>query len=170
MAKAVIIRPTKPEDFPALAARVDGLLQLWNADFRTMPLDALTALRDAGRAALASGESDGLARILRERADDHDIGLALMNLIGSFVQGKEQDLTVFGANLTLDVKQAAPGRVALEATCAHLRKTRDFTPSIKAVLETLAEKTTAVDSRAALLEKLEQRVALAGTVLDARRA
>jgi hypothetical protein len=168
MGKAVIPSMSVPTDLIGVAARVDGLLELWTQDFRDMPVAALVALHDAGKAAVLAGEAGRLAEVIRTAATDDDIVDALEGLMGSFHATKEDDKSILGSFLSKDVQAAHPTRLALEAACAHLRRTKDFAPSIKAVLETLEEKQAAFETRAKLLDRLASRVALAASVLEGR--
>jgi hypothetical protein len=158
----------RPDALPAIVARADDLLRLWIGNLEAMPLDDLKDLKLICESSIENGEPARIAHLIRIDATEKDIGLALMNLIGSFIQGKETDLKLFGANLARDVIDAKPTLMALHATCTHLRKTRDFMPSIKMVLETLDEKQKACESRAQLLDKLQSRVGLASEIINGR--
>lgn len=152
----------------AAVMRVDGLLALWTTDFRQMPTDALTRLRDAAEAALKEGDAGQLADVMEMPATEHDIAHAVFELIGAFPQYKDEDITIFARSMTLDVRDAKPGYAALMAACRHLRRTATRRPLIAEMLAALEVKGEAFQQRALLLGKLERRIALASEVLKGR--
>ena len=171
MNKALTIPAQGGERLEAIRAavtRVDGLLALWTTDFRQMPGEALTRLRDAGAVAIKSGDEKALAVVMEMRASQHDVATAMFELIGSFPQYKDEDIAIFSKNLAVDVMDAEPSLPAVLAACKHLRQTGTKRPLIGEVLEALKEKEAAFEQRAALLGRLADRVALATEILEGR--
>lgn len=72
------------------------------------------------------------------QAEPHEIKRALQHLIGSFPNSsKKEDLSIYAVSLFDDVVAAKPTVETLTEACRRLRRSCDFLPSIKAVLDAL---------------------------------
>ena len=71
-------------------------------------------------------------------ADTAVIARELQLLTGAFPNTSKGDLALYGAQLTLDVSEAAPSRYAIAKACQDLRRTKNFLPSIAEILAELS--------------------------------
>src|ERR1700704_2861843 len=79
------------------------------------------------------------------QAEPHEIKRALQHLIGSFPNSsKKEDLSIYAVSLFDDVAAAKPTVKTLTEACRRLRRSCDFLPSIKAVLDALDDAAKAV--------------------------
>jgi hypothetical protein len=79
------------------------------------------------------------------QAEPHEIKRALQQLIGSFPNSsKKEDLSIYAVSLFDDVAAAKPTVKTLTEACRRLRRSCDFLPSIKAVLDALDAASEAV--------------------------
>jgi hypothetical protein len=72
---------------------------------------------------------------LKRRVVDEQVAL----LIGSFPTGQPHNPAIYTGMLTTEILATHPSAISLEATCRTIRRSKSFLPSIKEVLEVLAQ-------------------------------
>ncbi|MGX1323854.1 hypothetical protein AB7M17_007307 [Bradyrhizobium sp. USDA 377] len=126
----------------AFIRQIEGALAEADAVARSISIPALAA------------EVSGLQR----RAEPQEIKRHLQILIGSFPNSTKQDLAIYGVALLEDVVAERPAVSALSNACRHLRRRKNFVPTIAEVLTELARQIVRLDQLASDLQSFPEHL------------
>jgi hypothetical protein len=107
----------------------------------------------------ASGAPGALIRrldALDGPANRDNIASALLLLTAAFPNTSSRDLNLYAQLLSEDVKDAAPGKLALDLACRRLRRTSRFLPAISEVLDAIATATKQIEGARCSIAKLPE--------------